>query len=122
MNRAFLLSAVGLSVSLVLGCETPYFSVKGQVTLDGKPLRGAMVGFYPEQGRGSHSMTDAEGRYELMYTSSKAGIPSGKCLVRITTADAINPERLPKRYHENSVLTAEIKPEDNVFDFDLKSK
>lgn len=114
--------ALALLVALVAGCETPYAGVTGRVTLDGKPLKGATVGFYPEQGRGSHGETDAEGRYELRYTNQKAGVPPGKCVVRITTADANTKERLPARYHEKSELTEEVKPASNVFDFELKSK
>jgi len=122
MTRVARLLALGALASLMAGCEAPYSTVKGRVTLDGKPLRGAMVGFYPAQGRGSHSMTDADGRYELLYTNKKAGVPAGRCIVRITTADALNPERLPKRYHEDSELAEDVKPGDNVFDFALKSK
>lgn len=122
MTRVALLLALGVLASLLAGCEAPYSTVKGQVTLDGKPLRGATVGFFPGQGRGSYGETDAEGRYELKYTVQKAGVPAGRCVVRITTADAVNPERLPKRYHENSELAEEVKPGSNVFDFALKSK
>lgn len=107
---------------LMAGCEAPYSTVSGRVTLDDRPLRGATVGFYPEQGRGSYGETDAEGRYELRYTNKKAGVPPGKCIVRITTGDAVAPERLPKRYHENSELAEEVKPGHNVFDFPLTSK
>lgn len=104
------------------GCEAPYSAVKGQVTLDGKPLKGATVGFYPDQGRGSHGETDDAGNYELRYTMQKAGVPAGKCVVRITTATAASPERLPKRYHENTELSEEVKPGANVFNFALKLK
>jgi hypothetical protein len=110
-----------LVAALVAGCEVQYASVSGRVTLDGKPLKGATVGFYPPQGRGSHGVTDDDGRYELHYTHSKAGVPPGKCIVRITTADPNRPERLPAKYHEQSELSEEVKPSNNVFDFDLKS-
>jgi hypothetical protein len=112
----------GLLATLVAGCETPYSTVKGQVTLDGKPLKGATVGFYPDQGRGSHGETDEAGNYELKYTAQKAGVPAGKCAVRITTATATSLERLPKRYHEATELSEEVKPGANVFNFELKSK
>ncbi|MGL4552425.1 MAG: carboxypeptidase regulatory-like domain-containing protein [Gemmataceae bacterium] len=96
--------------------------MNGRVTLDGTPLKGAAVGFYPEQGRGSHGETDADGRYDLKYTNQKAGVPAGKCVVRITTADANTLERLPARYHEESKVVEDVKPGSNVFNFDLKSK
>ena len=122
MNRTAMLLAFGMGAALAAGCGERYWSVRGQVTLDGKPLQGATVGFYPEKGRGSHGMTDAEGKYELLYTNKQAGIPAGKCLVRITTADPNTPERLPARYHEKTELAEEVKSGDNVFDFALKSK
>ncbi|MBA4064402.1 MAG: hypothetical protein C0501_11955 [Isosphaera sp.] len=122
MTRVARLITLGTLASLVAGCETQYATVKGRVTLDGRPLKGALVGFYPNQGRGSHGETDADGRYELRYTNKKAGVPPGPCVVRITTADANTPERLPARYHEKSELAEEVKPGDNVFDFELKSK
>jgi hypothetical protein len=114
--------AFAILITLAAGCEVQYATVKGRVTLDGKPLKGAAVGFYPPQGRGSHGETDADGRYELRYTHAKAGVPPGKCVVRITTADANTPERLPARYHEQTELSEEVKPTGNVFNFDLKSK
>lgn len=113
---------LGIVASLVAGCETPYATVNGQVTLDSKPLQGATVGFYPDQGRGSHGETDAEGRYELKYTHKKVGVPPGKCVVRIMTADANTIEKLPKKYHEESKLAEEVKPGANVFNFELKSR
>lgn len=124
-SHTFRLARIGLALVMaffVTGCETKYSSVKGRVTFDGKPLRGATVGFYPEKGRGSHGETDAEGRYELLYTNKKAGVPPGMCIVRITTADANTPEKLPAKYHEASELTEEVKPGDNVFNFELTSK
>jgi hypothetical protein len=122
MIRIAPLITLGALASLVAGCETRYATVRGRVTLDGRPLKSALVGFYPETGRGSHGETDAEGRYELMYTNKKAGVPPGSCVVRITTADANTPEKLPARYHEKSELAEDVKPGDNVFDFELKSK
>ncbi|MGL6096931.1 MAG: carboxypeptidase regulatory-like domain-containing protein [Fimbriiglobus sp.] len=108
--------------TLAVGCETPYSTVKGQVTLDGEPLNRALVGFFPEQGRGSYGYTDAEGRYNLMYTPDKAGVPAGKCIVRITTAEDETKERLPKKYHAETALAEEVKTGENVFDFQLSSK
>lgn len=107
---------------LATGCGTPYSTVKGKVTLDGKPLQHALVGFYPDKGRGSHGTTDAEGHYELKYTREKAGVPAGMCIVRITTATPTNPERLPAKYHADSELKENVLPGDNVFNFMLKSK
>ncbi len=120
MTRVVRQFAFGVLALLVASCEAPYSTVTGQITLDGKPLKGATVGFYPAQGRGSHGETDDNGNYELRYTVQKAGVPAGKCVVRITTATAT--ERLPRRYHEDTELSEEVKSGANVFNFTLKSK
>jgi hypothetical protein len=122
MARISLFMPLGILACLIAGCEAPYSTVKGQVSLDGKPLKGATVGFYPDKGRGSHGVTDDQGRYELRYTMEKPGVPAGKCVVRITTADASHPERLPAKYHESTTLSQDVLPGDNVFNFELQSK
>jgi hypothetical protein len=122
MVRAALYLSLGLAAGLAAGCGVRYSSVTGRVTFDGKPLQGATVGFYPAQGRGSHGLTDADGRYELVYTNTKAGVPPGRCVVRITTADVNTPEKLPARYHEKTELAEDVQPGGNVFDFALKAK
>ena len=121
--RSGLLLAPGLLTLLfVSGCGNGFASVKGQVLLDGKPLRNAVVGFYPEQGRGSFGRTDAEGRYELKYTDKKVGVPPGKCVVQITTAEDEQKETLPAKHNTNSELTRDVKPGSNEINFSLSSR
>lgn len=104
--------------------------VTGVVTLDGKPLEGVLVQYTPEEGRGSQSMTDSEGRYELMYVYPTPGAKLGKHTVSIKTPseDDSDPEApevkevVPERYRIDSELTADVKAGDNQFDFELKSK
>ena len=62
-------------------------TVRGKVTLNGQPLQGALVEFQPTDPGGSPSsgMTDAEGRYELMYTFDKSGAAPGEHVVSIRT-------------------------------------
>lgn len=128
-----------LSVMFLLsaGCGdsgTPLGRVKGQVTLDDKPLDRALVQFSPEAGgRGSFAATDAEGRYELIFNADNKGAELGKHSVTITTAseeeyneetEETNPAReeiLPARYHANTELTAEVKEGGNEIDFPLTS-
>jgi hypothetical protein len=92
MNR---LSAILVPVLLLvvsLGCDqsgsVPLGTVKGQVTLDGKPMPNVSVTFIPagEQG-GATSMgrTDASGNYELIYVDGKKGALIGKHKVSVTT-------------------------------------
>jgi hypothetical protein len=107
--------------------------VRGTVTIDGKPLEGAVISFSPtEGGRVSQDKTDAKGSFNLIYIGNTRGAKTGKHSVRITTAyEAVDPttgqmveqeERVPKRYNStNTVLAADIKPGKNTVDFDLQS-
>ena len=128
LSAVFLLSA---------GCGDsgpPLGKVTGQVTLDGKPLEGALVQFSPDAGgRGSFAATDASGRYELIFNADNKGALVGKHSVTITTAseeeyneetEETTPAReeiLPDRYHENTELTADDTGGGNTIDFPLPS-
>lgn len=100
-------------------------TVTGVVTLDGAPLVGANVEFYPETGRASLGQTDSSGRYELTYTGSIKGAKLGRHTVRITTVSAsaeggdAASERLPDKYHSQSTLSAEVVKGANTFNFPL---
>lgn len=106
-------------------------NVHGVVKLDGTPLEGATVNFYPEKGRPSMGTTNANGEFELKYTSEEHGATLGKHTVRITTYEefldeqdnvAKKPERIPTKYNSKSTLTREVISGDNPpFDFDLDS-
>ena len=106
--------------------------VSGTVTLDEKPLGGARVVFNPTAPGGeSSAITDESGNYELQYTRESQGAEIGEHLVRITTAtrgdpdaDPLqprSPERLPKKYHAKSELTAKVEAGSNDIDFDLEA-
>jgi hypothetical protein len=108
--------------------DAPLGMVRGRVTWEGAPLADATVAFEPEHGRASYGRTNAEGEYELRYRGKPWGAVAGRHRVRITTeatvADATGreqqrPELLPAKYHASSALAAEVRPGDNVFNFDL---
>jgi len=121
---------------LLIGCggagDTPELGdVSGTVTLDGKPLAGALVTFQPEGGRPSTGETDESGQYTLTYSSASMGARVGKHSVRITKTDVsgttkdgdpIEKEIVPSQYNSNSELSADVKPGSNTFDFQLKSE
>ena len=95
----------------LVGCaksdRPPLGGVHGTVTLDGQPLAGAIVTFEPvEPGRGSMAMTDAQGKYELIYIRDDKGAKPGAHRVQITTsnANAGKPELLPPRYNAQTTL------------------
>ena len=102
--------------------------VTGTVTLDGAPLAGAWVSFVPAEGRPATGQTDADGKYELMYTGTIKGCTLGISTVMIRKesependdSDLMN--TLPDRYTGgDSELSADVAAGDNVIDFQLTS-
>lgn len=103
--------------------------VTGVVTLDGQPLAEATVMFQPTEGRASIATTDSAGKYSLIYLDGVPGAKLGAHKVIIRTEipgedgqPPIAKEKLPKKYHEQTELTAEVKPGSNTFDFPLTSQ
>jgi hypothetical protein len=130
---------LSISIALaVVGCrrsdQPELGEVTGTVTLGGVPLAGAIVYFSPEnRGRVSQAMTDASGKFELVYIGNTMGAKVGNHKVHFTTAyettdektgQLVNrPEVVPSRYRgEATQLTAEVKPGDNTLTFNLDAK
>ena len=85
--------------------------------------------FQPTQGRASIATTDSAGKYSLLYLDGVPGAILGAHKVIIRTEipgedgqPPIAKEKLPKRYHEQTELTADVKPGPNKFDFKLESQ
>jgi hypothetical protein len=126
------MSAVVVAVvGLVVGCSSrstvDVARVSGTVTLDGRPLRDAVIVFQPTGGRPSYGQTEPDGTYQLLYTIDRAGAMVGTSTVTISTAIEDNDgnvalELVPKRYFEPGAITVEVKPHKNVLDFDLTTK
>lgn len=119
-------AVIGFFFVALAGCgqgDRPQLgTVQGKVTLDGKPLPNAAIRFLPVVPvRASMSMTDAEGRYELVYIRDIMGAAVGQHRVEITTEAAGTPEKLPAQYHAKTTLTATVEPGANEINFDLKS-
>ena len=124
----------GLCCLLLAGCggSGPKLGkVKGRVTLGGQPLEEAEVTFQPtaEGAAPSADTTDADGRYELMYTFDKKGAVPGEHIVTITTGgtflddQGIEVEReegVPAKYNTQTELRETVKPGSQTIDFDLQ--
>ena len=96
--------------------------VSGTIKMDGKPLPGIMVAFFPEKGRPAAGVADEQGRYELRYTSDVEGSIIGPSTVHLTWETGASGPAIPDRYGLNhSELKADVKPGSNVFDFDIQS-
>jgi hypothetical protein len=111
--------------AIIVGCGgSGVAPVSGHVTLDGRPLEHADITFQPDGSqRPSVGRTEADGRYELAYKRGEPGALVGNHTVRINVSPELvrNPPRIPARYDRESELRREVKPGDNVFDFDLES-
>lgn len=89
----FASSAIALAAALS-GCSgSNAASVSGTITLDGQPLPGANVSFYPDEGANApaYGQTDSQGRYSLS-TGSESGLAPGKYVaVVVATKEPAQP-------------------------------
>jgi len=89
--------------------------VSGRVTMDGKPLADARVGFQPEftaaggnqAGSDAFGVTDAEGRYSLELVLGGQGATVGKNRVSISTYHGVEDPATG----QGKVLAEETVPE-----------
>ena len=123
-------------ITIVTGCGSsgPQLgAVTGIVTLDGKPVPGALVTFISKEpdGTSSYGKTDANGKYQLEFTTEKFGAMLGAHDVTIVTkrvSESDEPDTgtvmkfefvpIPTHYARGA-LTAEVKSGSNVHDFAL---
>jgi len=122
-----IISFVLVTVStMMIGCggsDLPELgSVTGTVTMDGKPMEGAIIAFFPEKGRPSTANVDAEGHYELSYTEGVSGTKVGPNTVNFSWPTGMSGPAIASKYADKTELKADIKPGKNTFDFDLKSE
>lgn len=144
-------NAVVLSflILIVPGCggvsdQPELGQVTGTVTLDGQPVSGIAVVFYPDSGRPARGTTDVNGKYELTYIRRTLGTKLGHNRVEIApneegeedseddagsegdgpakTPSKSGKVKIPARYNTKSELEADVQPGRNVFDFKLESK
>jgi hypothetical protein len=124
---------------LAAGCapKVEYAPVQGTVTLDGEPLAGVSVWFFPEKEGGQDlphatGTTDESGVYRLTSNNGKPGGVVGKHRVVVNwplrergTDDRSNPPpTLPPRYTQaaDTPFVVEVKPGGQTIDLALKGK
>ena len=131
--RWIILAALALAATGLLGCSSGgRVGVQGRVTYAGEPLAVASITFIPTSEKGVKSGGLVEnGTYKV---EPKLGLGPGPHRVEIRWAKATGKkfknefgeeldarrEGLPDKYHTNSTLTADLKPGQNVLDFDLE--
>jgi len=104
-------------VLLVAGCHADVVPVSGRVTLDDKPLAGAVITFQPRAGgdaaksptSGSVGHTDQDGRYNLrLIAPDQSGAAVGEHTVTISAAkggsdkEPAKGQKLPKSWYDGS--------------------
>jgi hypothetical protein len=98
--------------------------VHGRVTLDGQALPNTSIVFSASGHSPSGGKTDKDGNYELIYRRGIMGAAIGTNRVTILEDTLVThkPQRVPARYNQESELERDVKPGDNVIDFDLTTK
>ncbi len=83
-------------------------SVSGTVTINGKPLEGAIVQFVPDpavnkEGRTAEDITGPEGNYKLM-TGGRSGIVPGKYNVNVTKAAVAVSSKVAEQFKDDPFM------------------
>ncbi|MBR9802106.1 MAG: carboxypeptidase-like regulatory domain-containing protein [Rubinisphaera brasiliensis] len=123
---------MGMLCAMAIGCggshATPSASVEGTVTIDGQPASEVQVMFVPAAGgRPVMAVTNAEGHYELTFSSELDGTAIGEHNVSFQPAaedDAELQQKLPGfpvQYMQSGAEIAIVDEGSNTIDFDLKS-
>lgn len=127
----------GMALLLVVTCFTGCafdnrVAVEGKITYAGQPLDVGTITFLPASGDGVKCGGLVEnGQYKI---ERKFGLAAGQHRVEIRWSKPtgkksknefgeeiiVREEGLPNKYHTNSTLTADVKPGENVLDFDLE--
>ncbi|MDG1873855.1 MAG: carboxypeptidase-like regulatory domain-containing protein [Mariniblastus sp.] len=105
-----------LVLGLIVGCGGENFSsvpVSGTVTMDGKPIAGVAITFYPEAtestsivGPFSEAVTDSEGKFELKTRYGDPGAVVGQHRISFEYA-GVDPEDLAAAESELAEAKAE---------------
>lgn len=119
----FFLVVIGACVGCGDGSRPQLGLVTGRVTIDGVPLKSALVVYKPEGVKHSSGMTDDDGYYDLTFIRDIKGVAVGTCqvTVRKTPASGASPE-LPKKYSSFGELTFTVKSGENQIDLELTSE
>jgi len=116
-----------LVLPTIAGCgkssTPPLMPVSGTVKLDGKPVAGAQVTFFPADGRlewVGRATTDTQGAFQLRYRDQQNGVPVGEYKVTLSTErpDIEGAETFPAEYHnpEQTILAVTVPPGGTKFD------
>lgn len=123
---------LGMLCAVAIGCggfdATPIASVEGTIKIDDQPAPDVQVMFVPAAGgRPVKAVTNAEGHYELTFSSELDGAAIGEHNVSFQPAaedDAELQQKLmgfPVQYMQSGAEIAIVDEGSNTIDFSLKS-
>ena len=137
--KAFSLVTSSRALVFAVGCgggpgDMPEVgTVTGQLTLDGAPISGANISFYPlSGGRSASAVSDDQGMYTLQYNATTPGAKVGENEVTISTLsepllddngkkiDPGRPEEIPAKYASEK-LKVTVEPGENTINLTLTS-
>lgn len=138
MNLALRSISFVLVLSVIIGCgssDGPAIAdVTGTILHKGAPVSGAVIEFFPENGRPSMGITNEKGKYVLYYNVGETGAKIGLHTIMLTGGQAALPSTANKSSSpsgnkipgppagQSSLELAkgfEVKAGTNTFDFDL---
>lgn len=109
--------AVALMFACEVGCGSRPTILTGTVTLDGQPLSGAMLKFFPlgPEGRTAAVQTDASGHYRLEISPHPLRVAISKFQVvgQVKDGDstaAVSEEIIPLRYSDVNSSELSVAP------------
>jgi hypothetical protein len=131
-------TATALLLSSMAGCGKPSTVITGMVTIDGRPVPGAVMEFFPTAGDAptAGAFTNEAGRYRARVSSTKytvcisASRVTGQKNVRdpafpdVTTAE-VREQYLPSRYtqqHTTPLTVTAVADQTTTFDFPLEDR
>src|SRR5262245_42363627 len=99
MRRVIGTGLCGLALLVAAGCggDKRRVPAAGIVTLDGVPVEGATVTFFPDvnsPGQGGFAKTGPDGRFEIAYPGTGKGLVPGAYRVTVSKPGGITPPKL----------------------------
>ena len=129
--RVLLRAALAVPVfGLIAGCSEgpPFGQVRGQVTMDGKPVQDGLIRFVPlEPGFPGSGGKIVGGSFDVKVPATRQrvelnGVKLGANGKPVMAGPDSAEELFPPKYNLKSELVVEVKTGANTYDLDLKSK
>ena len=131
-RRAMHALGLAVAVALAAGCGEKATTVKGDVTLDDRPLDQGRISFVPVDGKtpnsdaaikdGKYTLKAAPGAYQVKITANRSKGKRKAYDAPDSPEVDILEQYLPDRYNKETELKADVKAGENKVDFPLKSK